>query len=178
MVLRNWQALGELQSFDSAAAINYPTKDIIDASQNNRILVKDAPNTVPDQIRFWGLTADSRAPVTVHLSGGKGIPGQPALDWRIQGTEGWLHLTASGTALNVGAPELSLKLYRTGADEIGEELVLDKDQWDELSMPARNIARVYEAFRKGEWYPDFEWGLKRHEYIEKIWERFDALQGK
>jgi hypothetical protein len=50
------------------------------------------------------------------------------------------------------------------------------DQWDELPVPAQNIARIYEAFRKGEWVPGFEWAVERHEMLEEIWRRFDEKQ--
>ncbi|THC98087.1 hypothetical protein EYZ11_002439 [Aspergillus tanneri] len=38
----------------------------------------------------------------------------------------------------------------------------------------QNIARLYEAYRKNEWYPIFDWALKRHEMIDGMWKKFDA----
>lgn len=68
--------------------------------------------------------------------------------------------------------------------ETGEVTVLEKaggngegierDEWDDLPFMARNIARLYEAYRKGEWWPDWEWAVKRHEFLHEMWENFDA----
>ena len=50
----------------------------------------------------------------------------------------------------------------------------ERDQWDELPVPAQSITRMYEAFRKeGERVPDFEWAVKRHEMIEEMWRGYD-----
>ncbi|KAL1964764.1 hypothetical protein VTN77DRAFT_6631 [Rasamsonia byssochlamydoides] len=169
--------LGEFKTFDSACTITLPTKDIVDRSAGNKVIVKAARNTVPDQVRFWGTVEPSNAAVTVLLHAGPGIPGLPTCEWRIQGTKGWLRLTSAGLTLNFGNPVFKLEHFDTERNTV-EELVPDTDEWDSLPLPARNIARLYEAYRKDEWYPDFEWGVKRHELIEQMWKRFDETYGK
>ena len=151
-------------------------KNIIDPAQNNRVITKNAPNTVPDQIMLHGTVSPSGAPVTIHFRGGKPFPGTPEIEWRIQGDQGELRLTSPSHFLNIGHPKTKVELFdaKTGKIEVLQE---EKDQWDELPIPAHNIARMYEAYRKGEWYPDFEWAVKRHEMLEEMWKQFDASTG-
>jgi predicted dehydrogenase len=117
----------------------------------------------------------SNAIVSINLHGGKGIPGVTSTDWRIQGEKGWLRLTSPSLFLNVGSPDAKLELYDTANDKV-QELVPDKDEWSELPLPAQNIARLFEAYRKGEWYPDFEHAVKMHGNVEKLWKDFDESE--
>lgn len=105
--------------------------------------------------------------------GGQAFPGTPQADWQILGTKGSLRLSSTSWSLNVGRPATKLELYDANTG-ILENVLVEKDQWDELPYMAHNIARLYEAYRKKEWYPDFEWAVKRHEMLEEMWERFDA----
>jgi hypothetical protein len=44
---------------------------------------------------------------------------------------------------------------------------LDVDEFEHQPIPARNIARLYETVaEKGQWYPDFEYALKKDELIQ------------
>ncbi|GAD91894.1 oxidoreductase [Paecilomyces variotii No. 5] len=160
--------LGEFKSFNSLMTISRPTKDIIDRNAGNKIVEANVPTTVPDQISVQGAVSPSGALATINLYGGKEIPGTPQLDWRIQGETGWLRVTSSNSSINVGSPDLKLEVFN---GETGEVVALDRDQWNELPLAARNTARLYEAYRKNEWYPSFEWAVKRHETIEEMWKR-------
>ena len=80
-----------------------------------------------------------------------------------------------GTAnLNADKPELKVEIYRK---DIGEFAELDtaSDDFSALPLPARNIARVYEAYAVGRpgdesaWYPDFEYALERHKMLEDMY---------
>lgn len=79
-------------------------------------------------------------------------------------------------ALNVGSPDTKLELY--DASGKAREVAPDEDQWSKLPLPAQNIARLYEAYRKKDWYPDFDYAIKRHELIETMWRDFDQAEGK
>lgn len=163
-------ALGEFKSFNSLLAISRPTKDIVDRAAGNKVVEANVSNTVPDQISVQGITSPSGALLTINLHGGKEIPGTPQLDWRIQGEKGWLRVSSSNCAINVGSPDIKLELFDA---ESGRVEVLDRDEWDELPLPAQNTARLYEAYRKNEWHPTFDWAVKRHELIDEMWKRFD-----
>lgn len=52
---------------------------------------------------------------------------------------------------------------------------MDTDEWDALPRHARNVARLYEAFWKGEseGIVTFEAAVRRHEMIDGIYEAWD-----
>lgn len=164
--------LGDFKSYDSLFHIGRPTIDIVDRAANNKVIVKDALNTVPDQVTIHGRVVPSNAIVSIHWRGGNTFPGTPQADWRVVGEMGELRLTSPSWSLNVGHPETKLELYDATTGVV-ETIFPDKDQWDSLPFTAHNIARLYEAYRKNEWYPDFEWAVKRHEMIDDMWKRFD-----
>ncbi|CAG8978091.1 hypothetical protein HYALB_00000763 [Hymenoscyphus albidus] len=165
-------ALGDFKTFQSLLVNTHPIKDIVDPSKGNEVVVKDTPNNVPNEILLQGILESSGAPFSLHYRGGKVFPGTPDIDWRIQGEDGELRLI-SPMGLNVGGPATKLELYDVAKDTV-EVLEAEKDEWDSLPVPAQNIARVYEAYRKEEWYPDFTWGVKRHETLQKIWDQYDS----
>ncbi|KAF4633141.1 hypothetical protein G7Y89_g4982 [Cudoniella acicularis] len=164
-------AFGEFKIWHSLLSNRLTTKDIVDSSQNKTI-IKSAPNDVPDQIMLQAFVGSSNAPLTLHFRGGSTFPGTPATDWRIQGSKGELRLTSSSESLNVGREDTKLELYDAETGKV-EVIVPERDEWDGLRLQARNIAREYEAWRKGEWVPDFTWAVKRHEMIEGMWKKYD-----
>ncbi|KAE9362953.1 oxidoreductase family protein-like protein [Stipitochalara longipes BDJ] len=168
--------LGEFKTWNSLMAIRNSKKDIIDPANGNKVITKDAPNTVPDQILLQG-TVSSGAAVSIHYRGGSPFPGTPSIQWWIQGSKGEIRLTSSSATLNVGRDDTKIEWFDKERGTV-VEVKGDKDEWDELPGPARNIARVYEAYRKGEWVPDFEWAVKRHMILEEMWKRFDEGQNR
>jgi predicted dehydrogenase len=167
--------VGEFKTFKSFTSISRPTLDIKDYSVGGagKVIEAGVRNTVPDQILVYGTVEPSNAAVTVKLHAGKEFPGQPRLDWRIQGEKGWLRLTSPLLFLNVGGPGIKVEIAKNDTGTV-EELTSETDEWDELPIPAQNISRLYEAYRKNEWYPTFDWALKRHETIDGIWKQFDT----
>jgi predicted dehydrogenase len=165
--------LGEFKSYDSLLAISHRTVDIVDPAAKNKVISEGVRNTVPDQIMIHGTVAPSNAIVAFQWRAARPFPGAPSTEWRVLGDKGELRLTSSSWSLNVGNPEVKLELFDTSTGVL-ESIISDKDQWDSLPNPARNIARLYEAYRLKEWYPDFEWAVKRHETIDQLWQRFDA----
>ncbi|KUJ07716.1 putative oxidoreductase [Mollisia scopiformis] len=167
--------LGEVKSWDSLLANRHAVKDVVDPAKGGEVVVKDAPNTVPDQMMFQATMGEDYIPVSIHLRGGKPFPGTPTIEWRIQGSKGELRLTAPSGSLNVGRPDMKVEFWEMENDTV-ELVEFEEDEWVKLRVAARNIAREYEAFRKGEWVPDFAWGVKRHELIEEMWQRYDREQ--
>ncbi|KAB8231260.1 Gfo/Idh/MocA family protein [Aspergillus alliaceus] len=166
--------LGEFKTFKTFSTISRQTLDIKDYSvgEPGKVIAAGVQNTVPDQILAYGRVEPYNAAVTINLYAGKEFPGQPRLDWRIQGEKGWLRLSSPMFFLNVGGPGIKLEIANHDTGTV-EELFPETDEWDELSVPAQNIARLYEAYRKKEWYPTFDWALKRHEAIDALWKQFD-----
>ncbi|GES61309.1 oxidoreductase [Aspergillus terreus] len=165
--------LSQFKSFKSSSAITRPELDIVDHQAGGTIVQKAVPNTVPDNILLYGSVGPSDAPVTVKLYAGKEFPGLPRLDWQIQGTKGWLRLTSPVLFLNVGDSGAKVEIFRSDTGEV-EQVKADSDEWDSFPIPVQNIARLYGAYRLGDWYPTFDWALKRHEMIDTIWTEFDS----
>ncbi|KAF8850468.1 putative dehydrogenase [Acephala macrosclerotiorum] len=179
--------LGEFKlGWQSLMANRHETKNIIDPSKGGEVVERDKRNTVPDQIMFQATTEKDDIPVSIHLRGGATFPRTPTCEWRIQGSHGELRLTASSINLNVGVPNTKVEFWDgIGLDEGGKAELLEpeKDEWDVneekgFGFAVGNIARLYEAYRKGEWIPDFEWGVRRHQLIEEMWVRHDEELGK
>ncbi|KAE8153094.1 hypothetical protein BDV25DRAFT_42159 [Aspergillus avenaceus] len=164
--------LGKFTNFRSSLMISRPTVDIKDYNDGGKIVEAAAPNTVPDQVVATGFIGPSNAQVAMKFYAGKEFPGHPRLDWRIQGEKGWLVVTSPVFFLNLGSPDIKIHISNHETDTV-REVAPDKDEWDELPVPAQNIARLYEAYRQQEWYPDFSWALQWHETIEEMWKRFD-----
>lgn len=140
---------------------------------------------------FLATTEKDDVPVSIHFRGGDPFPGMPAIEWRIQGSKGELKVTSSSPNLQVGSLDTRVEFWNGKEIEVLEK---EKDEWDALwfsgkkggedeeegdewaalKLGAGNIARLYEAFWKGEWIPDFELGVKRHVLIEEMWERYDC----
>jgi hypothetical protein len=162
-----------LKSYDSLLAIGHHTVDIIDPADGDKIISKAVRNTVPDHVIIQGTVQPSNAIVNFQWHGGKAFPGAPVVDWRIVGEKAELRLTTSSFGLNVGRPDTKIELFDPATGAV-ETIAVEKDQWDSLPIPAHNIARLYEAYRLKEWYPDFNWAVKRHEVIDTLFKRFDA----
>ncbi|KAI9737339.1 MAG: hypothetical protein M1834_009493 [Cirrosporium novae-zelandiae] len=177
---------GGVSSHHSLLVNQYPSVSIVNLS-TREVISQSQPNDVPNQIVF-NAVMDSGAVFTYKLHNSATIsPGakprqngggrMPALDWRIFGSRGELRITSYSTwSLNVGAEDVRLEIWKADQGEV-VEVDVGADEFEDLPLRARNIAKVYEAFaagidgegKKREWYPDFEYGLKRHELIETMY---------
>ncbi|KAG4438429.1 hypothetical protein IFR05_006082 [Cadophora sp. M221] len=151
------------------------------STSNSTIIQASAPNNVPDQQFFQGITT-SNIPFSMHRRGGAPFPGTPAVEWRIQGEKGEIRLTSTDYFIHMGHPEPSTKIELFVEGEGVSEVHWDdgeidgrRDEVTEMGLPviARGIARLYEANRKGEWVPDWEWAVRRHEVVEEMWRKYD-----
>jgi predicted dehydrogenase len=164
--------LGELQQYSSFIANQRPNTRIIDRKTNT--LVETVLKDTPDQFMIQG-TLTSGALLSFHLRGGKPFPPGPQFLWRIYGEKGEIEVTASGALLNVGYDDTKVLLHDQLTGQV-ETIEIAKDEWDDLPLQAKNIARLYEAFRKGEseGVVDFESTVRRHALIEDIYEHWDS----
>ncbi|EPE25344.1 NAD(P)-binding Rossmann-fold containing protein [Glarea lozoyensis ATCC 20868] len=165
--------LGGFESYKSVMAIRHEKKDILDGDE---IVERDVKNEVPDQILIQGIAGPDKAPISIHLRGGPPLPGTPGIEWRIQGSLGELRLESPSWALSVGREDTKVVFYDgKGGSEVWD--ARDEGEFGGLPQPARNIGRIYEAFARGEWVPDWEWAVKRHEVVEGLWRGFDGVEG-
>lgn len=178
--------LGNITTFKSQLVNQHPKVDIIDPG-SGQVLEASRPSNVPTHVAMVAST-ESGALLTYHLRPGavqvarSGLQANqpPAIDWRIFGSKGEIRVRSWDTSINTWSlnaekPELKVEIYRK---DIGEFFELDTvaDEFSTLPLPARNIARVYEAYaaaRAGDesvWYPDFEYALERHKMLESMYQ--------
>ena len=129
----------------------------------------DMARDTPDQIMLQGYLKGG-AVLSVHQRGGSPFKGEPGLRWRIYGESGEIEVTSGGSFLQVGYPDMTIKLHDHKTDEIQTVDWATNDEWDQLPLPAKNIARLYEAFAEGDQtnYADWEQAVGRHKLLEKM----------
>ncbi|KAK0109430.1 hypothetical protein ONS95_002124 [Cadophora gregata] len=179
--------LGEFKTHTSYLMNQHPTKDIVSSASSistpdSTIVQASAPNTVPDQHLFQGIT-EHNVPFSMHRRGGAPFPGTAAVEWRIQGEKGEIRVTSEDYFIHMGHPRpvtrIELFVEGEGVCEVfwGKENEDDDggDEVGKMDLPviARGIARLYEGYRKREWVPDFELAVKRHEVVEEMWRKYD-----
>lgn len=95
------------------------------------------------------------------------------MTWRIYGEKGELSIESHAFGMSLGTP-LKVQLHDFETGQV-EELEVPNlvQEWQDGGMPpmAQMMGLVYEAFAKGEGYPDWEWAVKRHRMIEEIYAR-------
>lgn len=178
--------LGKITTFKSHLVNRHPKVDIVEPG-SGQVLEAERPSDVPTHVAMIAST-ESGALLTYQLRPGVVQVARselqtdrpPAIDWRIFGSNGEIRVRSWDTSintwsLNADKPELKVEIYREG---VGEFVELDTvaDEFSTLPLPARNIARVYEAYsaaRAGDesaWYPDFEYALERHKMLESMYQ--------
>lgn len=182
--------LGEVASHTSLLVNQYPTVDILDPT-TRAVTLPAQPKDVPNQIVF-NAVMKSGAVFTYKLhNAATPSPGAqprsdkrrtPSLDWRIFGRKAEVRVTSYGTWNLAGSRDVTVEICRAD-DGVLEEIEILKDEFEELPLLSRNIARVYEAFaaswdertenekgnKENPWYADFEYALDKHELIDKMY---------
>lgn len=108
--------------------------------------------------------------LSYHMHGGRSLPSGDGLRWRIGGEKGELTITAPDATLqSTPSADVKIRLYESATGRT-EDIPLPTDQWDELPIPAQNVARLYEAFAddRTKEYPDWEHAVLRHKIAESI----------
>ena len=174
-------SLGEFTTFHSLTGNQRPQFSVFDPS--TKAITSTFTKDTPDQILVQGrLDSPAHALLSYHLRGGSSVPGSIGGLWRIYGEKGEIEITASGLLLQTGYPDLKVRLQDYEKDEV-KELEVPRDEWEELPLPARNIARLYEKFADS-WHggekmgrlPDWEEALVRHRMIEGVFIRGEEAQ--
>ncbi|KAL3417618.1 oxidoreductase family protein [Phlyctema vagabunda] len=163
------QALGS--TFTSSTAVLANRRPFVTLTKDDGTVITDKhPKTAEDTIFIQG-TLGSSVPVQVSLRGGSTFKGTPGLDWRIYGTKGELRITAAGPFLQIGYPDQKIELHDVATDSVSVLDVLT-DRWDDLPLPGRNVARVYEAIAgdagRQELLCSFEDAVERHRFLHKL----------
>lgn len=131
------------------------------------------PRTSPDHIFVHG-TLKSGAIVSINFRGmnGKTVSGT-GVRWTITGTEGEIEVTGPEYSWQIGIPGAKI-LVRAGEKEEVEEVDfkdrVEKEYVSAVNVPSTNLARVYQAFAKGEIgkYASFEDAVETHRVLDGI----------
>ncbi|OQO00014.1 hypothetical protein B0A48_14217 [Cryoendolithus antarcticus] len=182
--------LGELASFDSMLGISHPEIALFDPKDPTKKTQRTITSDTPDQIFLQGKLV-SNALLSFHMEGGAPFPGEPGLRWHIVGEKGELLITNNMMMMDVlhtSAKVQWLDYSRRAKSAVNDvlndkpqsipvtELEVPKDELSKVGDMAENVGRLYEAFADGEngMYADWEVGLRRHELMEEMFQRWDG----
>jgi hypothetical protein len=181
--------LGDVKKQKSLLVNNYPTVTIYDP-RTRQVIDGARPNNVPDQVILNAVLSTGTV-LSYKLHGTSAFnpdtkprdahqkPKTPAIEWRIFGSQGQIRITSydgmcNTWSLNYGQDLLEVEIYDARTDTL-TQLPPVEDDFAHLPTPARNVARLYEAFAKAKagdadsWYPDFEYGVGKHELIDAMY---------
>lgn len=137
---------------------------------DGKVLEENHPKDSDDTI-FLNGTLSTGIPISLTFRGGDPFPGTPGLDWRIYGSKGEIRVTATGTLLSIGYPDVLVELIENDKTE-KEVIEVETDEFDEgeeFGIWARNVARVYKGFSKGEVVCSFEDAVERHAFLDGLY---------
>lgn len=140
-------------------------------------------SNVPDLIQLsgkWEESSLTQKNATLHYRYRRGqpFPGEPALEWTINGEKGELRvISQQHTSIQVGDATESrvIEIHNFETNSV-EKVEWDWEDWQrELPFPARSIGKLYENFAAGKKigvtgeYATFEHSARRHELLEGLW---------
>jgi len=169
--------------------ITHPKLDVFDPNAEGKKTVDTLDVTAPDQVFFQGQT-QSGALLTYHLEGGRPFPGEPGLRWHIVGEKGELMITSPMAPIDIGSDGIKILFHEYAAEKkylhpmrhpappAPVEIELLEDKLSDVPNPARNVGHLYEAFADGrtDSYADWKVGLRRHELMEEMVQRWKGSQ--
>jgi hypothetical protein len=173
--------------------ISHRNIGIFDAEDPTKTILETVETDTPDQIFLQGRLL-SQALLSFHMEGGEPFPGEPGLRWHIVGDKGELMITNNimlmdvlHTGVKILLREYSQKLASDKGDFLndkphqqhGAEVVdigIPQDKMTELVGVAQNVGRLYEAFadERTKGYADWSVGLRRHELMKEMFDRWDG----
>lgn len=153
--------LGELQSV--SATLSTQQVDVA-VKNNNGETVRTIKRTTADHVTTSGLLANG-AHSSAVVQGRGPAKGDPALVWQIEGDKGVLEVRGE-TAFAVSmSGEVKIRLHDNASGDV-QDVEFKEDQ----PGPPGNIGRLYEAFADGKEYPDWKWAVKRHAWVNALYE--------
>jgi predicted dehydrogenase len=153
--------LGELQGVAATLSVQHPDVQVKGADGSRlRTIKRDAA----DHITISGVL-ESGAHSSATVYGGSPSPGESALVWRIAGEKGVLQVHTDHSFAISMSGDISIRLYLSE-----EKKWRDIDFVEDMPGPVGNVARLYEAFADDGAYPDWDWAVKRHAWVNAIYE--------
>ncbi|GKZ38549.1 transcription regulator gal80 [Aspergillus brasiliensis] len=160
------EALGEFSSFQSLLSNQRPVVKIV--KSDGCVVKENTEKTNPDHVMVQG-TLKSGALFSASVRGGAPFKGSPGLEWSIYGEKGEIRISGPNSFIELSGTT-SFELHDFNTDKV-EKIELQKGTFAEMSPMNRNMARIYEAIAAGDKsiLCDFEQAVKRHEFIEEIY---------
>ncbi|KAM0718217.1 hypothetical protein Q7P37_006549 [Cladosporium fusiforme] len=154
--------LGELENVTATLSTQFPDVKI---KSSDGSVSKTVRRTTADRITSSGLLANG-AQSSAVVNGRAPLKGEQGLNWRIEGEKGIVDFRSpSPFAVSIGDTEVEIKLHDFATQEVkGVSFTNDRPG------PPGNIGRIYEAFADGKWYPDWKWAMKRHAWVDAVYE--------
>lgn len=153
--------LGELQTVSATLSIQQPD---VEVKARDGTVLRTIKRTTADHVNTSGLLANgAHSSAIVH---GRGpTKGEPALLWEIEGDKGVLEVRSDNAfAVSMSGP-VQIRLHDNASGEV-KDIEFTEDQ----PGPPGNIGRLYEAFADGQSYPDWMWAVKRHAWVNALYE--------
>lgn len=152
--------LGELREVSATLSTQIPQVKVKAADGS---VTKTMQRTTADHAAISGLLhSGAQSSAVVH---GRGpIKSSPALSWQIEGNKGVIDVRGDSAFAVSMSGGIEMKLYDLAT---GEESPIEYTE--DRPGPPGNIGRVYDAFADGEWYPDWEWAVQRHSWVDAVY---------
>ncbi|GKT40363.1 dehydrogenase aclE [Colletotrichum spaethianum] len=164
--------LGEADIQHSRLQTQRPNIRIRDPSTQE--IVETVPSNVPDLVTATAtLSSDFAVPdatLLLRFRRGQPFPGEPQLEWTINGEKGEIRLTSQDSAALQAFADgdgVRIQVHDFESDKVERVAWQWADWQNELPVPARCIGAGYEAFAEGEGaeVPSFDDAVKRHEQL-------------
>jgi len=161
-----------LESFQPLLAISHPTVQLTTYTGEPTTTVT---RNVPDQILLHG-TFGSGAVLSYHMRGGPVFAKSDSdgMFWRIYGDKGEIQLTGPNSFLQIADGDRKIEIFDHSSEKV-EEVDVEKDEFSEIPLFGRNVARLYEAFAdgkgKGQGVLDWEDALNRHQFVDEVYKK-------
>jgi hypothetical protein len=164
-------ALGEIKSSNTILKNKRPAIALLDEKMN--VVERAHPNTTPDHVLVQGeLQGD--IPFNFQVRGGLPFKDTPGFDWRIYCQRGEIRVTGGQLWLAGGIRVQVFDFVTQTVTEVDLQKWLQDNAKEDVAArngfdaPVDNVARLYEAFAKGQTdrYLDFKQSLKWAEFIQ------------
>ena len=168
-------ALGPFTKTKSTLSTTRAKVDVLSSSGQVTETIK--PNT-PDHIIYSGKLSNSdSAPISIFLRRAAPFKDTPGFVWSILGETGEIRVVATGPIFQAAeqSPQIFVESFENGdVQEVDLE-----DKQSSFKLPAKNIARLYEAFASGKQgtFPNFEDAIGLHKELAEVLKQWDAEGG-
>lgn len=132
-------------------------------------VIETVTSNVPDLIKVFGTLASSNTPVDIRYRRGQTFKGSPGFEWLVTGELGEIKISGPGPSLQALDMAYTMEVYNFEQDEV-EVVKWEEEGYPNLPVPARNVARLYDLFAKGDQalYPDFDDAVLRHSELDAV----------